>query len=117
MWKLNIAKAAFGTALGLVTVLAMAPKAAVAEGSTTRIEPRPYGGAIVTLEHGVRVYRPLPPTKRVIINPNGETPLSLGFSSSRVIQQGGNINVNQNVRTGFRRRFGGGCIPAVGDRC
>jgi hypothetical protein len=32
----------------------------------------------VTLEEGVRVFRPLPRHDRVIINPNG-TPLQLGF--------------------------------------
>lgn len=46
------------------------------DASTTRIEPRPFYGATVTLEAGVRVFRPLPPTKRVIINPN-RTPLNL----------------------------------------
>ena len=45
---------------------------------TTRIETRPiYGGAVVSVEHGVRVYRPVPPTQRVIINPDGRTPLAL----------------------------------------
>ncbi|MEO1283132.1 MAG: hypothetical protein AAFV69_15545, partial [Pseudomonadota bacterium] len=91
-----------------------------AQGSTTRIEPRPYGGAIVTIEHGVRVFRPLPPTNRVIINPDGATDLTLGFSESRVIQRGGNINVQQNVRGGYGYYgggYGGRCIPAVGNRC
>jgi hypothetical protein len=48
---------------------------------TTRIEARPVYGATVTEEEGVRVFRPLPPQDRVIINPDG-TPLSLGFSES-----------------------------------
>jgi hypothetical protein len=45
--------------------------------STTRIEPRPFYGATVTMEAGVRVFRPLPPHDRVIINPNNATPLTL----------------------------------------
>jgi hypothetical protein len=44
---------------------------------TTRIETRPYYGAVVTIEHGVRVYRPVPPTQHLIINPEGATPLQL----------------------------------------
>ena len=31
----------------------------------------PIYGAIVTIEHGVRVYRPVPPTQHLIINPDG----------------------------------------------
>jgi hypothetical protein len=37
----------------------------------------------VTLEEGVRVFRPLPPHDRVIINPGGQTPLSLGYYESQ----------------------------------
>ena len=48
-----------------------------AESFTTRIETRPFYGATVTLEEGVRVFRPLPPDRHVIINPGGQTPLSL----------------------------------------
>jgi len=48
--------------------------------STIRIEPRPYYGATVTLEQGVRVWRPLPPVKQVIVNPGGRTPLNLSFA-------------------------------------
>ncbi|MEI9900151.1 MAG: hypothetical protein WDN31_08500 [Hyphomicrobium sp.] len=44
---------------------------------TTRIETRPYYGAVVTIEHGVRVYRPVPPTTHMIVNPGGATPLQL----------------------------------------
>jgi hypothetical protein len=56
---------------------------AIAEPAhTTRIETRPYYGAVVTIEHGVRVIRPLPPTEHLIINPNGATPLVLGGNGS-----------------------------------
>ena len=44
---------------------------------TTRIETRPYYGAVVTIEHGVRVFRPVPATQHLIINPEGATPLQL----------------------------------------
>jgi hypothetical protein len=37
----------------------------------------------VTLESGVRVFRPLPPHSKVIINPDGRTPLSLSFEENR----------------------------------
>lgn len=52
---------------------------AAAGGShTTRIETKPYYGATVTLEAGkVRVWRPLPPTRHMIINPDGAAPLYL----------------------------------------
>ena len=45
---------------------------------TTRIEPRVVYGATQTVEHGVRVTRPLPAERQVIINPGGLTPLNLG---------------------------------------
>lgn len=56
--------------------------AAFAEARTTRIETRPFYGATVTLEEGVRVFRPLPRHDRVIINPEGKTPLSLEFNQT-----------------------------------
>jgi hypothetical protein len=62
------------------------PAAAVAETpSTTRIETRPFYGATVTLEEGVRVFRPLPAHNRVIINPGGLTPLSLSYEEYRSV--------------------------------
>jgi hypothetical protein len=60
--------AGLGIAIGSLPALAQ---------STTRIEPRPFYGATVTMEAGVRVFRPLPPHDRVIINPNNATPLTL----------------------------------------
>jgi opacity protein-like surface antigen len=71
---------AFALAAGAAAVLA-AP-AAAADAVTTRIETRPFYGAIVTLEQGVRVFRPLPRHDRIIINPGGQTPLSLGYAES-----------------------------------
>ncbi len=69
---------------------------ALAEPSTTRIETRPFYGATVTLEAGVRVYRPLPPHDRVIINPNGRTPLHLGFEENTWTSH----NYNYNAHSG-----------------
>lgn len=63
--------------------VSIAAPVALAEAVTTRIETRPFYGATVTLEEGVRVFRPLPRHDRVIINPGGQTPLSLSYSESR----------------------------------
>lgn len=65
----------------LVSLLPMA--AASAEGAqTVRIEPRPYYGAVVTVEQGVRVWRPLPPTRHMIINPTN-APVSVNITDVR----------------------------------
>ena len=56
------------------------------EPRTTRIEPRPVYGAIITREAGVRVFRPLPPHDRIIINP-------------------GNAPIGIDVGTGYRRSY------------
>ena len=42
---------------------------------TTRIVTQPIYGATVTLEHGVRVWRPIPPTTNMIVDP-GPSPLA-----------------------------------------
>lgn len=76
---------------------------------TTRIEPRPFYGATVTLEEGVRVIRPLPPERQVIINPNNATPLTLGFSETHVYENRTirNYNYNQNgASSSYRNRYG-----------
>ena len=46
------------------------------DAKTIRIEPRAFYGATVSLESGVRVFRPLPPPGYVIINPN-QTPVNI----------------------------------------
>lgn len=66
-----------------VLVLAIPSAGWAGQASTTRIETRPFYGATVTLESGVRVFRPLPPHERVIINPGGRTPLTLSFEENR----------------------------------
>jgi hypothetical protein len=61
-------------AAGLFAILG---SAAQAESGTVRIlHDEPYG-AIVTKEAGVLVFRGLPPTRKVIVNPGGKTPLEL----------------------------------------
>jgi len=49
---------------------------------TTRIERRPMYDATVTIEHGVRVYRPIPPTEHLIVNPD-RVPLLLEITPRR----------------------------------
>ena len=57
------------------------PRRLAEPAHTTRIETRPYYGAVVTIEHGVRVYRPVPPTQHLIVNPDGATPLQLNIGN------------------------------------
>lgn len=72
------------TLLLVVAAAAALPHQVAAQSaSTTRIETRPFYGATVTLEEGVRVFRPLPSHDRVIINPGGATPLHLSFEEKR----------------------------------
>lgn len=76
----------FVLAVSTSAALLAGVSSAGAQAYTTRIEPRPFYGAIVTLEEGVRVIRPLPPERHVIINPGNATPLSLGFNETRVYE-------------------------------
>jgi hypothetical protein len=70
----------------LCLLLASVPAANAA--SLTRIETRPvYGAAIVTEEAGVTVYRPLPPLRYLILNPEGRTPLNLTIEDRNVFVQ------------------------------
>jgi hypothetical protein len=59
--------------------IALAAPALAIDSYATRIEPRAVYGATVTIEEGVRVYRPIPSEQHVIINPGGTTPLSLNY--------------------------------------
>jgi hypothetical protein len=84
-----------------------------AESFTTRIETRPFYGAVVTLEEGVRVFRALPADRQVIIDPNG-TPVTLGFNESHVYEHSSNYNYNYGADGGA----GGGAIysaPFIGN--
>jgi hypothetical protein len=57
----------------------LATAAHAQDAHTTRIEPRNVYGATITIEEGVRVFRPLPSERHVIVNPGGRTPLSLNY--------------------------------------
>jgi hypothetical protein len=72
----------FRAALILLAAVGGASSALGQGAQTTRIETRPYYGAVVTIENGVRVYRPVPPTTHLIINPDGLTPLSIGVGTA-----------------------------------
>jgi hypothetical protein len=65
-----------------LAIAAAATVPAFAQSQTIRIEPRPYYGAVVTMEQGVRVWRPLPPTSHMIINPTG-SPVNLNIADVR----------------------------------
>lgn len=86
----------------------IAASGAALAGETVRIEPRPFYGATVTIEEGVRVFRPLPPTSKVIINPDGETPLSLGFNETTVNKRSYNYHEHQHTGTGSGGYTGSG---------
>ena len=70
---------------------------AFAQAVTTRIEPRPYYGAVVTVEQGVRVWRPLPPHDRIIINPDNKAAISLELNDRQRPRKPGNGNGNGSV--------------------
>lgn len=84
--------------IGLLMLASLAAgihPASAADSVTTRVEPRPYYGAVVTVENGVRVYRPLPHHDRIIINP-GNAPIYLGINDRPAI-------INQNAAGAGRR--------------
>lgn len=74
----------FSAALIALSATGLASAALASDATTTRIEPRAYYGAVVTIEHGVHVYRPVPPTTHMIINPGGQTPLNLSEQNVKV---------------------------------
>jgi hypothetical protein len=81
--------------------------------STTRIEPRPFYGATVTIEEGVRVFRPLPPERHVIINPNG-TPLNLSINDTTIRQHSTSYSSSHNVHRHTGNPYYRTFIPSVG---
>lgn len=94
-------------ALFAAALVTLAGTSAVnAQGYTTRIETRPFYGAVVTLEEGVRVFRPLPVERQVIINPGGKTPLSLDFQETNIYEHRVVHNYNHNGDTGVYRGYG-----------
>ena len=92
---------------------ASAPAATAGESFTTRIEPRPFYGATVTIEAGVRVFRPLPPTRHMVINPNNATPLNLSYSDVRETRESHNYYYDR--RGGSPPVVYGGSALAGGD--
>jgi len=73
--------AVFAATIGLaVTGMAHA-------GSTVRIEDGYPSAVTISREAGVLVFRALPPTERVIVNPGGKTPISLSITEKQVIEQ------------------------------
>lgn len=65
--------------LGFVAVALMG-SAQAQTARTTRIETRPIYGSTITVEHGVRVYHPVPPTQHLIVNPD-RAPLVLNVDN------------------------------------
>lgn len=86
---------------GLITAaaLAFATAAVAGDAATIRIEPRPFYGATITLEEGVRVFRPLPVQKYVVINPENKTPLGLNLTDVKETRHNYNTNNNANYNT------------------
>ncbi len=87
---------------------------AAAAASLTRIETRPFYGATITLEEGVRVYRPLPPHRQIIINPDGRTPLNLTFEERNTVVHHHQYQYSDGGSGGDVIGYGGGFFP--GDR-
>ncbi|WP_295558362.1 hypothetical protein [uncultured Hyphomicrobium sp.] len=66
-------------AAGTAALLLASAAARAEEPTTTRILPYNAYGATVTIEQGVRVFRPLPADGHVIVNPGNRTPLSVNI--------------------------------------
>lgn len=94
----------------LVTVAGLLSGGTIAiaeDASTIRIEPRPFYGATITLEAGVRVFRPLPAPKYVVINPENKTPLNLNLSEVNETRHSYNYNYHDNTERSGGDNFGG----------
>lgn len=87
----------------------LAPSVVLAQdASLTRIEPRAFYGATVTLEEGVRVFRPLPPHRHIVINPDHKTPVNITVEDR--VQRTTTTNHNYNYDYAGRQGavYGGG---------
>ena len=69
--------------LSFALLVNLTPCDAQAGATMTRIETRPYYGAVVTIEQGVRVWRALPPHDRIIIVPEGSGKVSVNIDAGR----------------------------------
>ena len=96
--------------LALAALAGTASAVAAGEATTTRIETRPFYGATVTIEEGVRVYRPLPTIRHMVINPDGKTPLSLNLYDYAERSYPQNYNYNYNYVDGGAGRYSYGGI-------
>lgn len=85
-------------AIALTPAAFLSSAANAQDATTTRIETRAFYGATVTLEAGVRVFRPLPPHSKVIINPGGATPLHVGHEEYRATTHNYNYNSGDSGR-------------------
>lgn len=102
--------------LGVATILLAGVlsvgSAAAKEAKTIRIEPRAWQGATISLEAGVRVYRPLPRTTHVIVNPN-KTPVNLTIkdvnkriTNTNIFRSDGGISGGSVFGLPFNSSFG-----------
>ena len=103
--------------LNLATAfVALVASGVAADAQTlTRIETHAFYGATVTVEEGVRVFRPLPSTGHMIINPGGKTPLSVNLSESvhhYVGPAGGAVSGGGSGAGGVRGGAGLAWVPA-----
>lgn len=90
---------------------------AVHAQGVVRVEPRPFYGAVVTMESGVRVFRPLPADRYIVINPGHATPLSLGIQDTRVYERRTihNYNHSDGGDGGDSYSYSGGAyVPGYG---
>ena len=96
------------TVLAVLAVSAVVATASISpvlaqDARTIRIEPRPYTSVAVTIENRVRVWRPMPPTALVIVNPGNKANINLGIDVDRR-DRGDVINNNVNTQQYFRHR-------------
>ncbi len=111
-------------AAGAALVLSSAA-ASSQEARVIRVEPRAFYGATITLEAGVRVFRPLPRTSHIVINPDNKTPLSVsvtdvteriinppaesqGATNGAAAQPRGNDGYDSYFQNGYGRGYCGG---------
>jgi hypothetical protein len=93
--------------LALVCAFTTLSTAALADAVTTRIETRPYYGAIATIEQGVRVWRALPPEDRIIIVPENAKNVSVNIDAGSSRAQAASPTVNSNVTINGSNHAGG----------
>lgn len=105
------------TLLFAALFLIASPTARADDATTVRIETRAFYGATVTIEQGVRVFRPLPPHSKVIINPGGRTPLHVGLEEHRSTTHNNYYDHGAPDRVDpDARHHGGGFYPGAYNR-